>query len=1168
MIIILLNISLTRNAGTIWGMVVKHMSRNAINKTTHIPLVGRAHVTFRDNDGDREPRTYPFNEQEFTERYNKARYYEEMEDARAERIRKQENLISSTTRHNQILVDQNFANFNLPKKTKKEKTLVENAENLSKTSWIHAFSAQPYLIPQNLKVNLPLYNFYASVIRKEKGRTPVEYIFKPVNEPSSIKELDMTLKTIRTTFDGKVNAKNIKTFGKIFKSIVEPKWRIPSKKVRNVAKEFNAIKKTPFKGTFELDAVKKTLLITGSQILFKPKERPIVFKLIEAPKYYKWRKSKNVVKQTTPSNITGADSNTNIRVEKDNLMTNVDITIGKIVIDKKLITEPSDNILELNTYGEILPKSITNDLKSITKTEKNTSGTDKGVKDVTIYNTPKSMVAYKENDYLIEKRITPISDSNSEKISLLLSKETRALLQMDKQETLPVKRDVTILPAVKEDLSLPSKITEDTNSYLVKKEPQDSALIQNDTNSTQLMPRQKHDVVVRDTVTALDKYKPGITELALKKPEIVDIVPVRNEKREIQIINTGPNTLMRNDRGINQLEIIMPTEKSLVTKETTPTFLKTMIDNEKMRLDNQTEKNRVEITSTSGKHVVKKGSSGVIDSIIKSDIGMLNKIRSQNLAQKVDENKSLMVQEDNQVLPKELHKKPMFLNTSATFNQRYPFGMMNFMGMYPYLHSMTPVSKLETKYNGTSSTLNHNYGSNTYNSAGRDIDNTRSTSNIIMGDGSIHITGDQSFSGKSILGTRNSEELKKLVEKVNTRELEYIKHSILGLSDIESENLAKSRSMSSTLSESFVEEFLQINLDNVHVINEKINIKEILTNDTFLRQNLIISPHFEHEYLLGPYNSKQYLDHKYYMTNKFSHWRRNIWDVTAKLNDIYNMAEENFKNDLKKFPNYMYSTCEFKFAPRPAFNSSVDILGATRATQIDQMDITERMNTYAAVAFEESKNIDKLMPKITLEMSENTYKFNYDDLHKLHEVLGANVRYSDDDDKNDNKDPLRAILGDGENGIRVESPRKKKLSFNFNFSLMKTIVDVLNVEKTNSHEKIIDNMKNKLMLDLPFYNFMLDIEEWCITLHNLQSCQQLGDLLMKYYAKLNPVQKRCHESMKKAIYSLIYNTPLLKYITSTIDKNALFSNLFATFAKSYARMEYLNYHYVYEDVIN
>ena len=112
-------------------------------------------------------------------------------------------------------------------------------------------------------------------------------------------------------------------------------------------------------------------------------------------------------------------------------------------------------------------------------------------------------------------------------------------------------------------------------------------------------------------------------------------------------------------------------------------------------------------------------------------------------------------------------------------------------------------------------------------------------------------------------------------------------------------------------------------------------------------------------------------------------------------------------------------------------------------------------------------------------------------------------------------------------------------------------------------EKISDKIFSKMM-DLPFYNFMLDLEELCIDQHELVNCRKLMKLLSEFYSPLDLDKRRNYVYIKNGVEGILQNNGFVDFL-SELKNLDLLDSLSLTFAKVFGRLEYLVFDLVIEN---
>lgn len=102
------------------------------------------------------------------------------------------------------------------------------------------------------------------------------------------------------------------------------------------------------------------------------------------------------------------------------------------------------------------------------------------------------------------------------------------------------------------------------------------------------------------------------------------------------------------------------------------------------------------------------------------------------------------------------------------------------------------------------------------------------------------------------------------------------------------------------------------------------------------------------------------------------------------------------------------------------------------------------------------------------------------------------------------------------------------------------------------------------MMDLPFYNFMLDLEELCIDQHELVYCRKLMKLLSEFYSPLDLDKRRNYVYIKNGVEGILQNNGFVDFL-SELKNLDLLDSLSLTFAKVFGRLEYLVFDLVIEN---
>lgn len=115
-----------------------------------------------------------------------------------------------------------------------------------------------------------------------------------------------------------------------------------------------------------------------------------------------------------------------------------------------------------------------------------------------------------------------------------------------------------------------------------------------------------------------------------------------------------------------------------------------------------------------------------------------------------------------------------------------------------------------------------------------------------------------------------------------------------------------------------------------------------------------------------------------------------------------------------------------------------------------------------------------------------------------------------------------------------------------------------------------------MLLDLPYYNILLNIEEFCIESFedrngslvesfSLDDCSQAAKVLVEFYLPLLKHKRRDFEYLKNMTKNKLIEKNLDKLV-EMCDENDKTNNWFDLYSKMFARLDYLLYEYLSEDL--
>lgn len=384
------------------------------------------------------------------------------------------------------------------------------------------------------------------------------------------------------------------------------------------------------------------------------------------------------------------------------------------------------------------------------------------------------------------------------------------------------------------------------------------------------------------------------------------------------------------------------------------------------------------------------------------------------------------------------------------------------------------------------------------------------------------------------------------------------KKVLLGLDAKTAEMIAIQKIEQPQLPAAFVEEFLQLRPENYPIANSNIILKDILRIQPFLSQNFALTPQFQHEYLLIPYINAKHLDsnRRYKSPNKRT--SDNFLITTAQFK---NKVESVYGKDPVNYPNYVLSSCDYKFVPMKGFDYNRDFVSDVRASQIETLKYDERsfVNAKAQLlAAQDPINVIQYDPQ---EKSKPERELDTKDIENILKASNG----STDEVKSNHLSP-DFITIDQAAGFQNPKPENKKdkqtklqIPKNLNYP---------NIFGGDLQETDYINKKKEELLDLPFYNLILDIEDFCIEYIDIGTCGKVGLSLTSYYNSLNPIQKRRHRDIEMSVRDVISKYSGFEGVVggkNFLNDDTLFAKIFKNFSESFARMEYLSYEYVMVD---
>lgn len=345
----------------------------------------------------------------------------------------------------------------------------------------------------------------------------------------------------------------------------------------------------------------------------------------------------------------------------------------------------------------------------------------------------------------------------------------------------------------------------------------------------------------------------------------------------------------------------------------------------------------------------------------------------------------------------------------------------------------------------------------------------------------------------------------------------------------------KSEDSSNHLSSSFTKDFLQINPIVFDHLRENIDLKDIFQKDAFVYDNFIITPIFKYDYLADPYKKTAIFD---FLKNDKEIRPLNFVASKDTPFELKNNLKEKYGNDINNFPNYYFDSVlnNRKIINEAPKDKSSIVSGKNLINSKEQLK--HRM----------SSEIMEQNKIVSANYIPNAINNTPEELQYLRSHLPSNQKI----DKVRSKNNMFELKKNNVNFFLYKF-RLNKLPF----TPLSAIPQIQNLPNVVLRE---DPVKEVLM-DLPFYNLILDVEERCIEDFDVNTCQEIVQLFSTYYLEVPTLVKRNKDILKEDIKGLFEAEEHIVFL-NTIIEEGLFDDLFAHFAKKFSRMDYLTTHYI------
>ena len=316
----------------------------------------------------------------------------------------------------------------------------------------------------------------------------------------------------------------------------------------------------------------------------------------------------------------------------------------------------------------------------------------------------------------------------------------------------------------------------------------------------------------------------------------------------------------------------------------------------------------------------------------------------------------------------------------------------------------------------------------------------------------------------------------------------------------------------------------KINFDEVAKNSEKINISKIFAQNP----NILSLPKVE-DYFLKNYEKNSLYNFKEKKIDNFEEIK-NKSKMTTSLNNIYGFNFElypNYMQDILKENPKIYDRQNFRkfikiqkileeeknnnFPKKNDFKKFSKISSNLKKMQMLKAENPEKAKN--------TQNYEKKIKKINSEKFENSWKFFLKKKAEIPEKIDFQKK--------------------------AEFPEKTEISEK--------------IQKIKMEDKIFSKM-----MDLPFYNFILDLEELCIDQFELFLCRKLMTLLNDFYLPLKLEKRRNFVFVKIEVERILANEGFEEFLQELRNLDLL-DSLALTFAKVYGRVEYLVFEFVQDE---
>ena len=1190
-LIFLLSISIATSmkATKFTELIMNPLRKKATASAFHIPLTNRATYKVEDKNGTEKPHMYnASNAEYFSKKMENASYYDRMQEFyQNKRLNKemeqnkQVSMAKEAELNKRIALEQNIP---VPYKTDNYEHLLKALQNSPKAKIITRLFENQHLTPKEQKEFMSLFSFLSNILTTENAQLPAQYVFTNNNlAVSNLASLERVIEMAKRQSKQDVN---ITTINAVLKNIIDvnkQNSRYKPKQIQNVLNDINANLNGP-----TADPFKNMFGVFG-----KPNNsnnasnsQPINFAKIEPNKFYLMNKKirENLMKATNKdmkskkdeSKIIIDESKKDIQTDQNSSVADIankEVDINNTSNRNDLIEDKDKKDIMMKDQNDKLVKS--DEQKNVTIKDQNLPAIKENDKSLVLNNEKTELLAEKPKESLMNNQSDPKlvnhqtqdlkKQDDKKKYSLSANDEKSDILNKEKGE----------IAKVDQNSYLPADYNENKYS-IANKEQSDVQLIDNNTSLTKVDEnknltyddKQKDLSVIREHSTALlnkidepkallsqkntsdiQKYNKESSELMKAPRENKDIAVRNKEETGIKKYGNDPSSIALNNKPVNSIQEFEKYDKKQNLPMSTPqtgsimgainddkqlnahknlSYLSDKLLNDAYMATNS----KINIDDYKDYDINRIGATGMFD---KNDFGLGIKNKSSDdrsqLYEEMDQNPiSNKMKSGNTKLEED--KKNMYLKKQYN-NYNLPY-------IQPKSLPFNAFNGLSEKY------LNELFAKNKYNI---DVKNKLKASDI-KEDSQNKNTFNENLEINKIqpnldhhLGNPNESLPKEQ------------KHILTNISNNDRTEIMPS-TKDKMLSSNFVTQFLQLDPDVVHSIYKDNKLDKILKEDSFLRHNFIITPLFEYQYLRIPYQQKAdldlYPDNRSYM-ERFKDAMR--FDIKEKSNMV-EFIEKNHRI-LSTYPNYVFDLCDFKYSKQIGFSSS----NVYEEDQISNNKVIARSEVAAEVALIDSKPSIERFEKKTYSGPKEGYNLGNEDISGIYALAAGKTHKDDKEEKQytnllsfnyPNKDiiVIKPYSDNNKQEKKLHMKGFKSLEPNYDTNIITD--DELNDEK------------QKLLLELPFYNFMLNIEEWCLdNKFDIDTCKQIGDILMKYYENLNLLQKRNHINMKDDIINLILKDENIKYIWEHEEfASKYFPSWFDNMMREYARLEFLSYHYV------